>query len=133
MPLPSVMEWWSLQNSALRSALEAVDHHEHPQRPGAVEGVLVEAGRQLVELADRAGRGQAEVADVVVEVELGIGRPQRRRQPPQTGHHPLAQAGDLGHGPAHAAAELLDVDGPVEHADHAAVGVQPRVLARRST
>ena len=109
------------------AALEPVEHHEHPERTGSIEGILVEAGRQLVELARGARRRQAEVANVVADVELGVGRPQRRRQPPQPGHDPLAQTRDLGDGPAHAVAELLDVHGPVEHADHPAVGVQPRV------
>ena len=38
---------------------QPVDHHEEPQRPGAVEGILVEPGGEIVELAFGSGAGRA--------------------------------------------------------------------------
>ena len=53
-------------------AFEPVDHRELPERPGGVEGVLVVAGRVVEQMALGAGGRERDVADVVVEVEVGI-------------------------------------------------------------
>jgi hypothetical protein len=110
------------------ATIEPVDDHEMPQRAGAVERVLHEAGGEVVQLAECARGGQRDMAEVVVEVELRIGCPTRGRQPPDAGHHPLPESRYLGDRVGDSASEVLDVRGPVAHDDHAAAGVQPRVL-----
>jgi hypothetical protein len=43
------------------ATLESVDDHEEPQRAGAIEGVLHEAGGEVVQLAQRARGGQRDM------------------------------------------------------------------------
>ena len=71
------------------AAFETLDDREAPQRTGAVEGILIQAGAQVEELTLGAGTRERDVAQVVVEVELGVGRPGRGRQPTEAGVHPF--------------------------------------------
>ena len=87
--------------------LHTVDQHETPQRPGAVERLLVELGGQIEQLAVGARLRQPDVSNVEVDVELGIGNPRRRCQPTETGNDPLVQARDLRDRSPHRAAEVL--------------------------
>ena len=104
-PSPSVMVWCIFWNIAARPPYEALDDDELPQRPGALERVEQQLGGQVVQHLVVAGRRHRHPADVVVEVELGIVGPRRRREAAHAGHHPLAQAGDVGHGDGEAAAQ----------------------------
>ena len=68
---PSVTVWCIFWMNAALAALHAVDDVELPQRPGAVERVGQHGGGQVEQLAQRPGGGQSDVADVVVEVDVG--------------------------------------------------------------
>ena len=97
------------------AATEALDDDELPQRPGAVEGVVGEQGRQVEQLAHRAGLGQGDAADVVVDVEVGVVDPRRRREVDGRRLDPPAQAG---HGPGrllHPGPQGVEVRRAVEH------------------
>ena len=117
-----------LREQRTTAVFEAVDHHEHPEGPGAIEGVLVQQGREVEELPDGSRCGQAQVPEVVVEVELGIGGPGRRRQATQAGNDPLAEPRDVRYCVGNPVAKGIEVDGLVEDGDHRAAGVEPRVL-----
>ena len=56
------------------AVLEALDDVDLPQRAGAVHRPPDDAGDLLGELVAAPGRGQAHVADVEVEVEVGVHR-----------------------------------------------------------
>ena len=60
---------------------EAFDHIDLPQRPSTVHVAPDDASNLLSELIGGAGRGQAEVTDVVVEVEVGVVDPVRMIEP----------------------------------------------------
>src|SRR5204863_8931374 len=59
------------------TALEPVDEVELPQRPAAVERAGEDASDGAGELAVVAGRRDGAVADVEVEVEVGVLDPER--------------------------------------------------------
>ena len=77
------------------TAFEAVHNGELPQRAGGVEGVLGHQGGQVQELALDARRWQGHVADVVVEVELGIVHPLRDGQRSHGHMDALAETGGV--------------------------------------
>ena len=94
--------------------LQSVDHHELPQRPGAVERLGIELGGEVEQLALGAGGGEHDFAKVRVDVELGVWHPCRRRQPSEAGDHALVEAGGLGDAGAHRLAELRDIELAIE-------------------
>ena len=110
------------------AALHAFDDVEHPQRAGPVVWVLVDRRDQVEQLPLRSRRGEGETAEVVVEVELRIGTPHGGSEAADAGRHPLTQAGHVGHGRGDLAAEVLEVERPVEQHQRAAARVQPWVL-----
>ena len=110
------------------SALEAVDDEELPQRPGPVEGVLMELLHEVEQGAGGAGSTEADPTDVVGEVELGIRSPHRRRPPAECRHNTLREAGHLGNRERDPPFEVDGVDHTVADHDDPAIGVQPRVL-----
>ncbi len=110
------------------TTLEAVDDHEEPQRAGAVERVLHEEGNEVVQLSQRPRGGQGDMADVVVEVELGVRRPVGRRQRSGTRHHPLPEPRYLDDRVGDAASVVVGIRGSVADSDDAAARVQPGVL-----
>ncbi|MCU0949880.1 MAG: hypothetical protein MUC68_02175 [Burkholderiaceae bacterium] len=71
---------------AAQRAAQAVDHHQLPQRPAAVERGGVQARHAVIELRTRAGPRQRHALHVMVEIDLvaaqprGVGEPQRHRQ-----------------------------------------------------
>ena len=110
------------------TALHAFDDVEHPQRAGPVVRVLVDRRDKVEQLPLRSRRREGDPAEVVVEVELRIGPPRGGPETADAGRHPLTQAGDGGHGRGDLAAEVLEVERPVEQHQRAAARVQPRVL-----
>ena len=56
---------------------ESLDDIGLPQRAGAVHRAADDAGHLLGELIGGAGRGEADVADVEVEIEVGVVHPVR--------------------------------------------------------
>ena len=74
------------------AAPQPVDHHVAPQRTGAVERFLVQLGRQIEQLAFGARLGQTQESHVVVEIELGVGRPDRSGEPADARHDTFEQA-----------------------------------------
>jgi hypothetical protein len=60
-----------------RAVLEALDDVDLPQRTGAVHGPPDDAGDLVGQLIGSTRRGQAHVADVEVEVEVGVVDPVR--------------------------------------------------------
>jgi hypothetical protein len=118
--------WWIFQISA--AVGQPLDDVEHPQRPGAVVGILVDGGDEVEQRPLVTGRRQGDPADVVAEVELRVGAPHRRAEPPEAGHDPLAEPGHGGHRGGELAGEVLDVGRAVEEDEGTAAGVQPRIL-----
>ncbi len=75
---PSSAAWWTLrQQPDLGPVLDPVDEVHLPQRPAAVEPALEDPRPLLGELAQVAGRGQRDLADVVVEVDVRLLDPER--------------------------------------------------------
>ena len=79
-PSPSVIVWCIFCTSADLPPRKPVDDDELPQRAGALERVERDQRGQVEQLAQRARLGQGDVADVVVDVEVGIVDPHRRRR-----------------------------------------------------
>ena len=98
------------------AALDAVDDVELPQRPGAVERIGEHRRGEVEQLAQRARRGQGDVADVVVEVDV-VGVDPHRRQAVGALLDALAQPRDEGDGPGEPATEACEVGRPVEQRD----------------
>src|SRR5690606_9751894 len=73
---------------------QALDHPQLPQRLGAVELLGDDAPRQLLQLIVGAGSGEAGVAYVVVEVDVVVVDPNRRRRVGDE-RQALAVAGDV--------------------------------------
>ena len=117
-----------LREQCTPAALEAVDQHEVPQRPGPVVGVLIELRRQVEQLAYRARLGQGDVADVMVQVELRVGCPLRRREPAEAGHDTVSQTRHHCRPVRDPGADAVELDPAVEHRDARTVRVEPRVL-----
>ena len=110
------------------SALDAADDDETPQRPGPVERLGVQLRREIEQLTHRPRRREHDLADVGVEVELGIGHPRRRREPCEPGNDTLIQprcARDAG---AQRLAEPVHVERAVEQYDRRAARVEPGIL-----
>jgi hypothetical protein len=84
--------------------LEALDEPALPQRLGAVERLRVDPRGQPPELLLGAGRGQRAVAQVVLEVEVGIVDPERATGLERRVRELLPVAGDQ----VEAAAEVLE-------------------------
>ena len=110
------------------AAAESVDHHELPQGSGAVERVHEERRREPVEVGPRAPTAQGDVLEVVVEVEVGIDLPLRRRQPPEHRGDPLAETREDDRGPLEGRPHPVEVGGPVEDRHVGDVARQARVL-----
>jgi hypothetical protein len=70
---------------------ETGDEVQLPQRAGAVEGTGVDAGHHLVERLGVVGLGHGDVAEVVVEVEVGMVTPPGPVQPERHLRQGLAQ------------------------------------------
>ena len=111
------------------ATLQTLDEVEHPQRAGAVVGVLVDRRHEVEQLALGARRRQGDLADVVVEVELRVGPPDGRAEAARGRPRP-ARAGAARSATVAAmlGPEVVEVGRPVEHDERAAVGVEPRVL-----
>ena len=110
------------------AVLQPADHDETPERTGPVEGLGVELGGEVEELAVRAGLGQHDLAQVEVEVELDVGDPRGRRHPGEAGDDALVEAWRLRDPGPHLGAEVLHVRRAVEHDQRPTVRVEPRVL-----
>jgi hypothetical protein len=78
-----------------------LDEGELPQRAGAVEATHRCAARPVEQFLLAAAGGQADVAQVVVEVEVGVGLPAHEVGVQRHRHHLLAQGG-------HMVGDLLD-------------------------
>ena len=72
-------------------AVQTVDQVELPQGPVTVELPSVQAGRLLGQLPVVAGRGQRELADVELDVEVGVLDPVRLVEPERHGDQPAAE------------------------------------------
>jgi len=70
---------------------EPVDHGELPQRPGAIERLLVEHGDQRLELGHRAGRRHGRAANVMVEIDVLVLDPERAIEVERHAHDPGVQ------------------------------------------
>ena len=109
-------------------ALESVDDRELPQRARSVERVDGQHRDEVVELAERPGLRQRDVAEVVLEVEVGIVGPHRGAEVDRARLHPPAQARDARDRLLHPGAKAVEVRSPIEDRDGADVGGQVRVL-----
>ena len=74
---PSMAAWCTLRVDRLAPARQAVDQVQLPQRPAAVERPGVQPGGLVGELAVVAGLGQGQLADVELDVEVGVLDPVR--------------------------------------------------------
>ena len=74
---PSSAAWWTFVSSPMRPSSQALDQVHLPERVVAVQAALEDPRGLLGELAQVAGRGQRELAHVVVEVDLGLLGPER--------------------------------------------------------
>ena len=74
---PSTSEWWILVSIADAVRSEAVDQVHLPERARAVERPRDDARHLLGELLVVARRRQRQLADVEVEVEVGVVHPVR--------------------------------------------------------
>ena len=97
--------------------LQPVDDVHRPQRPGPVVGVLVDPRDGVEQLAHRARRRQGDDAQVLVEVELGVGPPHRRAVATEAADDVLHQARHGDDGGRQLGAEVLDVGHAVEDRD----------------
>ena len=113
------------------AAFEALDDRELPEGPGPVEGVLIDEGRQIEELALGAGRGHRHATNVEVDVEGGVVGPLRGGEAEGRRHDPLAQPREGLHRPLHAAAEPLEVRRPVEERELQERRPEGRILLDR--
>ena len=81
------------------AVLEALDDGELPQRSAAVERDAGDVADELTQLAEGAGRGRGDAADVAVEVEVlvldphRVVEPERARRPLGGGTGPAGAAG----------------------------------------
>ena len=100
------------------TALQALDDVDLPQRPAAVHRPPDDPRDLLGELVRPPGRGEAEVADVEVEVEVGVEHPVRV----------VEVEGHLDDAPAHRL-ELADERAPalVDRVERVEVGARPLV------
>ena len=87
------------------SALESLDEGGGPQRPGDVQRRLQHHLGEVEDIAQGAGFGHPDAADVEVEVEVGIDHPARRSGGQGRHDHLLAEA-------QHPAGSVLEA-GPV--------------------
>ena len=109
-------------------AFEPADRDETPERASAIERLHVERRRQVEQGPLVARCGQFDAAHVIVEVELGVRHPCRRRQASQTGHDSLIELGHRSDGVAQVEPEALGIDGPIEDGERRTARVEPRVL-----
>jgi hypothetical protein len=105
-----------------RAAVRAVELDHLPQRPGPVEGTLVDRADGAKERAGgilAAGRRVERVAaHVEVEVEGGVRLPARQGQVHGLIHHALGQARDRFDRAARRGPQAFAVGGAVEHQEH---------------
>ena len=91
-PVPSVMAWWIRIMTACLPVGQPVNQGHVPQR---VEPVQVPAGQfraDGVELDHAALSGQRPLMEVPVDVEVGVGDPERPALEEGSGDHPLTQS-----------------------------------------
>ena len=113
------------------SALEAFDDRQLPERPSAVEGVLVDEGGQVEELALGARGRQGQAPDVEVQVEGGIVGPLRRGEAGGGRDDALCQPGEDADGPFHAAPEPGEVRSSVQQGELEERGAEAGILLDR--
>ena len=95
--MPSIAAWCTLRDegeAARRDALdvvEALDDVELPQRPVEVERAGDQPGHLDAQLAPVARLRQGDVADVELEVEVGVLDPVRVVEVERHPHQPLAE------------------------------------------
>ena len=116
-PSPSVIVWWSFWNSAAPSTFEAVDDRELPQWACPFERLRGERGREVEQRSLVCRLRQADVANVVVEIEVFVVLPQRRSQTTECRNDALLQARHHPHGVLHGLAQTFDIRRLVEDRD----------------
>ncbi len=109
------------------STLEPVDHDEAPQRPGAVERLLVQLGSEIEQLPFAAGWRELHVAYVEFDVELGIRHPRRRGDTGQARSDSFVETWQPAHGVAHREPEVIPVERTLEDRDGGPARIQPRI------
>ena len=113
-PSPSVIVWCIFASSAAlppRRPSTTTNCHSGRVRSN---GSSVDQRGQVEQLAERARLGQGDAADVVVDVEVGVVDPHRRREVDGRRLHAPAQAGHVPRRPLHARTEPVEVGRPVE-------------------
>ena len=127
--MPSMAAWCTFVTRAKLPAghavdvVEALDHVQLPERAVEVERAGHEAGHLDAQLAPVTGRRQGDVADVELEVEVGILDPVRVVEVERDAHEPLAEDAGL-------VQPLLDVvEDPLER--HPPARRRRRVVDRR--
>ena len=78
---PSIVEWWYLREHRPAPVGEALDDVDLPQRPTSIHVSTDDARHLIAELVGGTGRSETDVADVVVEVEVGVVDPVRMVEP----------------------------------------------------
>jgi hypothetical protein len=95
--------------------LEAIDASHLPQRSCAVEGVFGHGRRKVEELTHRTGLAESDVADVIGEIEVGIGDPLWWCQAERIFHDALAKSWHGGDTAFDCGGEVLRTRGMIEH------------------
>ncbi len=107
---PSTTEWWILVSSATRPLGQPLDHVQLPQRAAAVQRAGEDPRHRLGQLPVVAGRRHGGLADVEVEVEVGVLDPVRVVEPERDGHEPPAQRRQQREALRDQAADVLDAE-----------------------
>ena len=117
-----------LLNERAFAAAQTFDQGELPQRAGPVEWVGGDDAGEVEQLAKVAGLGQRNVANVVLQVEVGIVDPHRRREVGGCGLYALAKTGHHVSGALHGAHDAVHVGSLVEDGHVGKRGRQVRVF-----
>ena len=96
---------------------QPLDDGELPQRAGAVERVDHGQRRQVEQLAQAPGLGQGDPANVVVDLEVRVVDPERRREVGRGRLHTPPEPWHGGDRPFHPRPEPVEVRRAIEHRD----------------
>ena len=69
---PSMVAWCEFGQDGEAVLAQPLDHVDLPQRVATIQGPADEAGDQLDQLVVRTGRGERRLAEVELEVEVGV-------------------------------------------------------------
>ena len=121
--MPSLIAWCTIAHGADRPPSTPSITTKRHSGTGAVERLLVELRGQVEQRSLGARCWELHVADVEVDVELGIGCPGRWGQAGEPGHDTLVQTRHLPDHVAHRHSEVVEVERAVEDGErHAPLG-----------